>query len=267
MPTYLSPGVYVEEVESGATPPRRRGYGGGRLRRARRERALQHADPGEQLDRVRRDVRRVPAGVLPRPVRLRLLHERRRQLLRRPHRAERLRARARAPRSSPPGRTPSSAGPKFAAIDAARPARRDHRGDHRRRRRLAHGRHVQGRREAATASRSRSSTASRSRRGKTNVATVVNAAVDADPGRGGHRRQRWRGSGPARSPSPSRPPPPFPAPSALHGRLRRRRRRPHRVRRPGDGRRDHDAVRARPDERLPAGRDRPREPCRRSSWP
>ena len=61
-----------------------------------------------------------------------------------------------------------------------------------------------------------------------------------------------------------RPGRPAVAPAALPStrlerrRLRRRRRRPHRFRRPGGRRGDHHALRARPDERLPAGRDRPR---------
>ena len=65
---------------------------------------------------------------------------------------------------------------------------------------------------------------------------------------------------PARSERRLSPPPPpaaVPVAAADHRRLRRRRRRPHRLRRPGGRRRDHHGLRPRPDERLPAGRDRP----------
>ena len=41
--------------------------------------------------------------------------------------------------------------------------------------------------------------------------------------------------------------------------------RPHRLRRAGGDRRDHHGLRPRPDERLPEGRDRPGDACRRSS--
>ena len=55
----------------------------------------QPADARQQLEPVHRHVRRLRAGLLPRPIRLRLLHERRRQRLRGAHRPERRRSRAR----------------------------------------------------------------------------------------------------------------------------------------------------------------------------
>ena len=85
MPTYLSPGVYVEEVPAGS-PDRGRRHRGRRVRRPGREGPDQRADAGLQLDPVHRDVRRLRRELLPRPRRLRLLPQRRRQLLRRPDR-------------------------------------------------------------------------------------------------------------------------------------------------------------------------------------
>ena len=62
---------------------------GRRVRRPGRGGAVQHAHPGQQLDPVHQHVRRFRGRFLPGPVRLRLLQQRRRQLLRRPHRPER----------------------------------------------------------------------------------------------------------------------------------------------------------------------------------
>ena len=58
MPTYLSPGVYVEEVRGGAADRRGR-YGGGRVRRPRRAGTVQRADARDQLDPVHHDLRRL----------------------------------------------------------------------------------------------------------------------------------------------------------------------------------------------------------------
>ena len=176
MPTYLSPGVYVEEVDSGSRPIEGVGHRRRRLRRAGRGRPVQRADPGAELDRVRPQLRRLRRGLVPRPIRLRLLPERRRQLLRRPHR---------------PGEQPATAA-AAAAGDHGRPA--------------GHARHLPGgrarRRHRRRAPSASTSTASRVRapeglfklvvrqgdqvleeydrlntgRGKANVATAVNAA-------------------------------------------------------------------------------------------
>ena len=71
MPTYLSPGVYVEEVDSGSRPDRRGRDRRRRLRRAGRGRAVQRAHPGAELDRVHPELRRVRRGLVPRAIRLR----------------------------------------------------------------------------------------------------------------------------------------------------------------------------------------------------
>ena len=60
-----------------------------RVRRARRARTRQHADARHELEPVHPDVRRLHRGLVPRPCRLRLLPERRRRGLRRPHRCGR----------------------------------------------------------------------------------------------------------------------------------------------------------------------------------
>ena len=52
MPSYQSPGVYVEEVPSGARPLEGVGHGDRRVRRPRRGGRVQHAHSGEQLDPV-----------------------------------------------------------------------------------------------------------------------------------------------------------------------------------------------------------------------
>ena len=62
MPEYLSPGVYVEEVDGGATADRRGRHGDGRVRRHGSGRAGQQAGPGHQLVPVRRHVRRAGEG-------------------------------------------------------------------------------------------------------------------------------------------------------------------------------------------------------------
>ena len=105
------------------------------------------------------------------------------------------------------------------------------------------------------ASPTRCSTTSRPARGAEQRRHPGQGRVEADHRRGGPRRvgqagphhdqpERWRAAG---------------ADRARRGdRLRRRLRRPHRLRRPRGRRRGDDALRARPDGRLPAGHGRPR---------
>ena len=94
-------------------------------------------------------------------------------------------------------------------------------------------------------------------RGKQNVVTMVNAASKTisveDTGSGAVERLA-DGETALVAPASGRP---AVAP-AERRRLRRRRRRSDWFRRPGGGRRDHHVVRSGPDERLPAGLDRPR---------
>ena len=94
MPTYQSPGVFVEEAPSGARPLEGVGTAVAAFIGLAEDGPFNAPDPGEQLDPVHDHLRRLRARFLPGPVGLRLLHERRRQLLRRPHRAERLGRRA-----------------------------------------------------------------------------------------------------------------------------------------------------------------------------
>ena len=86
MPTYLSPGVYVEEVAGGIPPDRGRRHLGRGFRRPGGEGPGQRTEARVQLDPVHRGVRRLRRELLPRPCGLRLVPQRRRQLLRRAHR-------------------------------------------------------------------------------------------------------------------------------------------------------------------------------------
>jgi len=61
MPNYLSPGVYVEEVQAASRPIEGSGRPS-RLRRPGAARACQHAADGHQLDPVRDHVRRLHEG-------------------------------------------------------------------------------------------------------------------------------------------------------------------------------------------------------------
>ena len=63
MPTYLSPGVYVEETRLWLTAYRRSGDSRRRLRRPRREGAVQSTHPDQQLDAIHPDVRRLRSTV------------------------------------------------------------------------------------------------------------------------------------------------------------------------------------------------------------
>ena len=94
MPTYLTPGVYVEEVPSANKPIEGVGTVGRRVRGPRPRRSGQHADADLELDPVLEDLRRsgqpgqrpVHGGRLPGALRLRVLPERRQPVLDRPRR-------------------------------------------------------------------------------------------------------------------------------------------------------------------------------------
>ena len=86
MPNYLSPGVYVEEVEAGSRPIEGVGTAVAAFVGLAEKGPMQRADAGLELDPVRRDLRRLHAGHLPGPRRLRLHAERRQQLLHRSRR-------------------------------------------------------------------------------------------------------------------------------------------------------------------------------------
>ncbi len=263
MPTYLSPGVYVEEVEPararsrGSAPPSPPSSVSPRG-------AVQHPDAGHQLEPVHPDVRGVRRGLLPRARGLRLLPERRRQLLRRPHRGR--------PGSSNGKAAPKelTAGPQ-AALGGYRVVASESRG----RPAPAARSRVEVTDPAAEgaprgslqrwwssgAARSwRRSTGVTTKRGKENVVTAVRERSKLitleEPCRGaGQRQHAAEGHGRAAA-----GPPPAPATPRQLGRrrLRRRRRGAHRLRRPGGHRRGHHGGGARPDGRLPARR--------RSTW-
>ena len=59
MPTYLSPGVYVEEVDAGSRPIEGVGTAVAAFVGLAEDGPVQHADAGEQLDPVHDDVRRL----------------------------------------------------------------------------------------------------------------------------------------------------------------------------------------------------------------
>ena len=101
MPTYLSPGVYVEEVEAGSRPIEGVGTAVAAFVGLAAGGPGQHADPGHELDPVHPDVRRLRRGLVPRPRRVRLLPQRRRRVLRRAHRRRRRRPTPIAPTAEP----------------------------------------------------------------------------------------------------------------------------------------------------------------------
>ena len=78
MPQYLSPGVYVEEVDSGSRPIEGVGTAVAAFVGLAAAGPVQRAHARHQLDPVHPDLRRLRRGLLPGPRRLRLLHERRR---------------------------------------------------------------------------------------------------------------------------------------------------------------------------------------------
>ena len=95
MPTYMSPGVYVEEVSSGSKPIEGVGTAIAAFVGMAPKGPANAADPRHELAAVRREVRRHHRRRLPRPRRVRLLPERRRHLLRRARRQRRRRRRQR----------------------------------------------------------------------------------------------------------------------------------------------------------------------------
>ena len=189
MPQYLSPGVYVEEVDGGSRPIEGVGTAVAAFVGLADARPVQHPDPGQQLDAVhRRRSASFVAGLLPGARRLRLLPERRRQLLRRPDRRRRQRRRRRRSRDRAPARRRRPLGSRLrvVALDAGTCARAsiERRGRRRRGRRGADRRHVQARRQARRPGRRGVRPRDDRAAASSNVATMVNAAVQAHPDRG-----------------------------------------------------------------------------------
>ncbi len=269
MPSYLSPGVYVEEVSSGSRPIEGVGTALAAFVGLHRAGPVERADARHQLDPVHKAFGGFVEGAyLPHAVYgyflngggaayvVRVGADRRRRE-RRDGNAAASRAVAAARGELPPAATASARVPGPRA----------------------------GRRSGATTSRSRSptpsegadeeisswwskatarsrrpSTTSRAGAARSNVVTVVKAAVQADHDRGDQGRGRW----PCRARAPrSRWPRPAPADPAVRRprsarAVRRRLRRAHRLRRARGDRGRHDALRPRPDDRLPERRDRRR---------
>ena len=257
MPQYLSPGVYVEEVDSGSRPIEGVGTAVAAFVGLADARPVQHPDPDQQLDAVRVHVRRVRARHLPGARRLRLLHERRRQLLRRPDRRRRQRLHRRSRRDRgrrPAGRIGQPAAGRRGRREPA-PGRARDRGRPRGRR-GADRRHVQAGREARRPGRRGVRPADHQpRQAERRDDRQRRVQDDQDRGRR-FRRDREAGRR-HRRPRAARAAGRRPVAVADRRRLRRQRRRAHRLRRARGRRRGHDGGRPRPDERLPAGRDRP----------
>ena len=257
MPNYLSPGVYVEEVEAGSRPSRASAppspHSSASPRTGPRTRR-RWSRTGASSSQTFGDFMR---GLVPGPRRVRLLPQRRRRGLRRPHRRRRRDARRATAElherqgrrhAAPTASSALEAGPGGNEITVeVVPTPRAGRG------------HVQadGQRSGGKA-RSRRSTTCRPSKGKTQRRHDRQGAVEAHPARGGRQRRRAR----ARPGDAARHParggderqPVRVTPDDYVGDSRR----PHRLRRPRGGRRGHDARRARPDGRLPAGHHRPR---------
>ena len=129
MPTYLSPGVYVEEVAAGSRPIEGVGTAVAAFVGLAEDGAVQRADPGQQLDPVHRrpSATSSPGSYLAQSV-YGYFHERRRQLLRRPDRPGRRQrtgaAQRAAPRSWPPARSAQLGRLKVTALDPAAAAGR-----------------------------------------------------------------------------------------------------------------------------------------------
>ena len=114
MPNYLSPGVYVEEVEAGSRPIEGVGTAIAAFVGLAAHGPDQRADPDHQLGAVRRHLWRLHGRLVPGPRRVRLLPQRRRLGLRRAHR--RRLAHAHGARRDRDARTTAS----FAATASAR---------------------------------------------------------------------------------------------------------------------------------------------------
>ena len=97
MPTYLSPGVYVEEVSSGSKPIEGVGTAVAAFVGFAETRTGERTDAGHELDAVHDQLRRVHAGLVPRTRRVRVLPQRRGHRLRRPRRCGRRRRRRAKP--------------------------------------------------------------------------------------------------------------------------------------------------------------------------
>ena len=199
-------------------------------------------------------------GTLPGPRRLRLLPQRRRQLLRRPGRRRRQRLVRRPRRDRAPAAPQAALGQPAA-------------GRRRRRRTCAAGelevevadggrrgadrRHVQAGRQARRQGRRGVRPADHQARQaeRRHVVNAESKLIKIEEVGSGAVEKPDAGTVAARA---ARAAGRRAVAVADRRRLRRRRRRPHRLRRPRDHRRGHDGLRPRPDERLPAGRDRPR---------
>ena len=245
MPTYLSPGVYVEEVDSGSRPIEGVGTAVAAFVGLADDRTVQPADAGDQLDPVHLDVRRLHRRLVPRPFRLRLLPERRRQLLRRPDRRRRSGA-DRFSRAARPHQWGES--PFRISATAPGPAGNDLTVE------IVDGSAAKAPAEGETIDPAEQPFKLIVKRGGQAVEEFDNLTAKRGRQNVAHHRSTqqsklirieetdWRRSRhrPGARAAWSAPHWPLRSSELTHRRLRRRRRRPHRVRRPRGRRRDHD---------------------------
>ena len=189
MPNYLSPGVYVEEVEAGSRPIEGVGTAVAAFVGLAAQGPFNTPTLVTNWTQFTSDVRRLRRGLVPGAFRVRLLHERRRRLLRRPDRRGRRGTRPPVPssRAAPTRRW------RRTASTPSRPARpattsRSRSGRRRRRRRL-----VQAHGQARTGIEEKYEKVT-TKKGKQNVVTRRQRAVEADPARG-DRQGAARSSG------------------------------------------------------------------------
>ena len=93
MPTYLSPGVYVEETDSGSRPIEGVGTAVAAFVGLAEKGPFNQPTLDQQLDPIHQDVRRLRRRSVPGRIRIRVLPERRWELLHRPDRRRRGRER------------------------------------------------------------------------------------------------------------------------------------------------------------------------------
>ena len=134
MPTYLSPGVYVEEVSSGSRPIEGVGTAVAAFVGFAEKGPANAADARHELDPVHPDVRRLRRGLVPGARRVRLLPQRRRRRLRRADRRRWRRRRERPTAQARAARAAARASRRLAvkALEAGAAGDDDHRRGRRR---------------------------------------------------------------------------------------------------------------------------------------
>ena len=268
MPSYLTPGVYVEEVQSGARPIEGVGTAVAAFVGFAEHGPFHQPTLVTNWDQYVQTFGGLHRGRLPAARRLRLLRQRRRRGLRRAHRrprAGRVRLHGRA---GAVGQAPAPVALGGFLVAAKSGARRGHLGRGRRRRgrepaggplQAAGPPGRQGRGDATTSPPARTSRATWSPR----PATPSSSRSPSSPA----RPRPARRSRPSPSPAAGRRAPGSGVARLDASGVRRRRRRPHRLRRPGESIDEVTMVaRPGPDERLPARRRSTPRASRPCSW-